>query len=136
MITNGVDRYNGSVSPLNQNSPYVDQAITDAQRANVPVYSIYFGPRGVNSQFGSFSGQGYLGKVADETGGILFNQGSLNPPSLTPYFRQFQQALSNTYALTFMDGRPRLESLKVKSNVSGVKIRSQNQVQSGVTQGS
>ena len=135
MITNGIDRYNGSVSPLNQDSPYVDQAITDSQRANVPVYSIYFGPRGVNGQLSSFSGQGYLGKVAQQTGGILFNQGTLNPPSLTPYFKQFQQALSNTYAATFMDGRPKLESLKVKSKVSGVKIRSQSQVQSGAAQG-
>ncbi len=134
MITNGIDRYNGSVSPLNQNSPYVDQAITDSQRANVPVYSIYYGPRSVNSQLGSFSGQGYLGKVADETGGILFNQGSLNPPSITPYFREFQRALSNTYAATFMDGRPRLETLKVKSKVSGVKLRAQSQVQSGTSQ--
>ncbi len=136
MITNGIDRYNGSVSPLNQNSPYVDQAITDAQRANVPVYSIYFGPRSVNSQLGSFSGQGYLGKVAQETGGILFNQGSINPVSLTPYFRQFQQALGNTYLATFLDARPRLESLRVRSNVSGVKVRAQSQVQAGVPQGS
>jgi hypothetical protein len=136
MITNGIDRYNGSVSPLNQNSPYVDQAITDAQRANVPVYSIYFGPRGVNSQLGSFSGQGYLGKVAQETGGILFNSGSINPVSLSPYFRQFQQALGNTYLATFLDARPKLESLKVKSNVSGVKVRAQSQVQAGVPQGS
>lgn len=131
MITNGIDRYNGSVSPLNQDSPYVDQAITDAQRANVPVYSIYYGPRGINGQFSSFSGQGYLGKVADETGGILFNQGTINPPSLTPYFKDFQQALDNTYVATFLDARPKLESLKVKSNISGVKLRAQSQVQSG-----
>ena len=131
MITNGIDRYNGSVSPLNQNSPYVDQAITDAQRANVRVYSIYFGPRSVNGELGSFSGQGYLSKVGQETGGMLFNQGSLNPPSISPYFKQFQQALSNTYAATFLDGRPKLESLKIKSTVSGLKIRSQSQVQSG-----
>ena len=131
MITNGTDRYNGSVSPLNQDSPYVDEAIKDAQRANVPVYSIYFGPRGVNSNLGSFSGQGYLGKVADETGGLLFNQGTLNPPSLTPYFRDFQQALNNTYVATFLDARPKLETLKVKTSVSGVKLKAQNQVQAG-----
>ncbi len=42
MITNGVDPYNGSTSPLNQDSPYVQAAVTDAQRAGVAVYSIYF----------------------------------------------------------------------------------------------
>ncbi len=131
MITNGIDRYNGSVSPLNQDSPYVDQAIRDAQRANVPVYSIYYGGRAVNSNLGSFSGQGYLGKMAEETGGLLFNQGTITPPSLTPYFRNFQRALGNTYAATFLDGRPKLEPLKIKSTVDGVKLRTQNQVQSG-----
>ena len=132
MITNGIDRYNGSTSPLNQDSPYVDQAIVDAQRANVPVYSIYYGGRAVNSNFGSFSGQSYLSKVGDETGGISFNQGTLNPPSLTPYFRQFQQALSNTYVATFLDSRTKLASFKVKTTASGVKVRAQNQVQSGI----
>ena len=129
MITNGVDRYNGSVSPLNQNSPYVDNAISDAQRANIPVYSIYFGPRQVNSGLGSFSGQGYLGKVADQTGGMLFNQGTINPPSIAPYFRQFQKALSNTYIAEFLAANRRLDRLKVSSNAPGVKLYTQQQVQ-------
>ena len=131
MITNGIDRYNGSVSPLNQDSPYVDEAIKDAQRANIPVYSIYYGGHAVNGNFSSFSGQGYLSKVAEETGGILFNNGQLNPPSLSPYFHEFQQALNNTYLATFLDGRPKLETLKVKSSVPGVKVHAQNQVQAG-----
>lgn len=135
MITNGIDRYNGSVSPLNENSPYVDQAITDAQRANVPVYSIYYGGRAINNNLGSFSGQSYLSKVAQETGGIALNNLSITPPSLTPYFTQFQQALNNSYVATFLDGRPKLERLTVKSTVSGVKLRAQNQVQSGRPQG-
>ncbi len=135
MITNGIDRYNGSVSPLNQDSPYVDEAIRYAQRANVPVYSIYYGGRSINSNLGSFSGQGYLGKVADETGGLLFNTGQINPVSLTPYFRQFQQALSNTYTATFLDSHNKLQPLKVKSSVSGVKVRAQSQVQPGTPQG-
>ncbi len=42
MITNGVDPYNGSTSITNQDSPYVTAAVTDAQRAGVPVYSIYY----------------------------------------------------------------------------------------------
>ena len=33
MLTNGVDPYNGSTSPMNQNSPYVDNA--DSQTHNV-----------------------------------------------------------------------------------------------------
>ncbi len=133
MISNGIDRYNGSVSPLNQDSPYVDAAIQDAQKAAVPVYSIYFGGRAVNNNFGSFSGQGYLGKMADETGGILFNQGTINPPTLTPFFHEFQQALSNTYAATFLDNARKLQRFKIKSNVSAVKVHAQTQVQAGAS---
>ena len=42
LVTNGVDPYNGSTSVMNQNSPYVQTAQEDAQRAGVAVYSIYF----------------------------------------------------------------------------------------------
>ena len=42
MITNGVDPYNGSTRLSNQDSPYVASAVTDAQRAGVAVYSIYY----------------------------------------------------------------------------------------------
>ena len=37
MLTNGVDPYNGSVSPLNQDSPYVQTAQGDAESAGVAV---------------------------------------------------------------------------------------------------
>ncbi len=135
MITNGIDLYNGSTSPLNQDSPYVDEAIRDAQRANVPVYSIYFGGRAINSGTGSFSGQSYLSKVADETGGISFYQGTLTPPSLGPYFAQFQKALNDSYRVEFLDGSRHLDRLKVSSTQSGVKLRAQKQVQASAGRG-
>ena len=56
MLTNGVDPYNGSTNMANQNSPYVDAAIADAQRAGVPVYSIYYGDTGFRGGNASFSG--------------------------------------------------------------------------------
>ncbi len=129
MITNGIDLYNGSVSPLNQDSPYVDEAIRDAQRAAIPVYSIYFGGRDINSGPGSFSGQSYLGKVADDTGGLMFNQGTITPPSLAPYFSRFQQALANTYTVEFLEGSRRLDRLKVSTSLSGVKVHAQHDIQ-------
>lgn len=132
MITNGIDLYNGSVSPLNQDSPYVDEAIREAQRAYVPVYSIYFGRRNINSGFGSFSGQGYLGKMADETGGVLYNQGTINPPSISPFFTQFEKALSNTYVAEFPSSNRKPERLKVSSTAQGVKLYAQKEVQQGM----
>ncbi len=75
LITNGVDPYNGRPSVMNQNSPYVETAQEDAQRAGVAVYSIYYPqsfPRGAR---GSFSGQSYLAQVGEATGGQSFNMG-------------------------------------------------------------
>jgi hypothetical protein len=131
MITNGIDYYNGSVSPLNQDSPYVDETIRLAQRANVPVYSIYFGGRAVNGFYSSASGQNYLSELADKTGGETYNQGQITPPSIAPFFRQFQQALSRTYDVSFQDSGRDLQRLKVSTTTPGVKLRAQDQVQAG-----
>jgi hypothetical protein len=122
MITSGIDRYNGSVNPMNQDSPYVAQAVTDAQRAGVPVYSIYYGRREVNGQFSSFSGQSYLSQVAEGTGGDTLNGGTINPVSLEPYFRRFGDELRESYLVTFQTGATKLERLKVSANTKGIKI--------------
>ena len=60
VLTNGVDPYNGSISVMNQDSPYVDTAIHDAQRAGVAVYAIYFGDAGIRGGAADNSGQDYL----------------------------------------------------------------------------
>src|SRR5271168_5060958 len=82
MITNGVDPYNGSTSVMNQDSPYVQAAVEDAQRAGVAVSSIYFGDAGFGGGGGrrgrgsaSFSGQSYLAQVSEGTGGTAYWQG-------------------------------------------------------------
>lgn len=125
MITSGIDRYNGSVSPLNQDSPYVAQAVTDAQRSGVPVYSIYYGRREVNGNLSSFSGQSYLSQMAEGTGGETLNGGTINPVSLDPYFKRFEDDLRESYLVTFQTGLSRLERVKVSSSTKGVKLRAQ-----------
>ena len=75
MLTNGVDPYNGSTSIMNQGSPYVDNAIADAQRAGVTVYSIYFGDAGMAGGSVNNSGQDCLNQIAQatESPGANFN---------------------------------------------------------------
>ena len=127
MITNGIDYYNGSVSPLNQDSPYVQATIDDAQRARIPVYSIYYSGRAVSGTYSSMSGQSYLTNLADSTGGEEYNNGTITPPSLMPFLNQFRTALDNSYAVTFQAVGKRLERLKISSD-SGVKLRAPNAV--------
>lgn len=129
MITDGNDPYNGAAVPSNQDSPYVDTAVRDAQRAGVPVYSIYFGRREVNSEFGSLSGQSYLQQVAEGTGGKSFNIGSINPVSIAPYLKEFERALRESYLMKFQTNARKSERLKISTKVDGVKLRAQEETQ-------
>jgi hypothetical protein len=132
MITNGVDPYNGSTSILNQNSPYVDAAVTDAQRSGIPVYSIFFNDAGFGRGRGSFSGQSYLNELAQGTGGVAYYQGSGNPVSMAPYLKQFQQAIAETYVATFpVDANKKLVSLKFATDLPKTKLRGPDQVRPG-----
>ena len=139
MVTNGVDPYNGSVSPLNQDSPYVQRAQDDAQRAGVAVYSIYYGGAGIRGGLANFSGQSYLNQVADATGGESFYQGQITPPSLAPYLEAFGKSIAESYLITFdanasHEKRDSLTRIKVKSEQPGVKVRAPQSVHPGLNQ--
>jgi len=132
MITNGVDPYNGSTSITNQDSPYVNSAILDAQRAGVPVYSIYFTDAGFRGGRGSFSGQSYLSQLAQGTGGIAFYLGTGNPVSLAPFLNQFKGALAETYVATFpVEENKKMVSLKLSTTLAKTKLRGPDQIRPG-----
>jgi hypothetical protein len=132
MITNGVDPYNGSTSIMNQDSPYVQTAQDDAQRAGVPVYSIYYPDAGFRRGRGSFSGQSYLFQVAEATGGASFYQGSIPPVSLAPFLKQFQGAIARTYVATFdVPANKNLARIKISTTMPKTKVRAPDQVRPG-----
>jgi hypothetical protein len=132
MLTNGVDPYNGSTNITNQNSPYVDAAISDAQRAGVPVYSIYYGDTGFRGGNASFSGQSYLLNVAQSTGGQAYYQGSGNPVSLTPFLKQFTKAMAESYVATFdVSGKGNLVDLKFETTLKSTKLQAPQMVRPG-----
>jgi hypothetical protein len=136
MVTNGVDPYNGSTRLDNQDSPYVAGAVLDAQRAGVAVYSIYYRDAGIRGGSASFSGQSYLQQVADGTGGETYYEGTGNPVSLSPFFKQFLHALTETYVATFnvdpaAGGREHLVRVKISTNIPKVKLRHPDEVRPG-----
>jgi hypothetical protein len=132
MITNGVDPYNGSTNITNQDSPYVKAAVTDAQRAGVAVYSIYYTDAGFGRAHGSFSGQSYLNQVAEGTGGTSYYQGTGNPVSLAPFLKNFQSAISDTYVATFpVEGNKKMVALKLSTSLAKTKINAPNAVRPG-----
>jgi hypothetical protein len=137
LVTNGVDPYNGSTSVMNQNSPYVQTAQEDAQRAGVAVYSIYYPQTNSRGGRGSFSGQSYLAQVGEATGGVSFNMGTITPPSLAPYLNQFGKAIATSYLVRFNVNSARVKRdtlirIKLKSSQPGVKLNVPNNVHPGV----
>jgi hypothetical protein len=138
MVTNGVDPYNGRPSVVNQDSPYVQTAQEDAQRAGVAVYSIYYADAGFRGGAGSFSGQSYLTQVAEATGGEMYNQGTIPPPSLSPYLEMFGNAISESYVVSFQassakEKRDSLAQIKLTTSQPGVHIHAPESVHPGVT---
>ncbi|WP_213803497.1 hypothetical protein [Granulicella sp. dw_53] len=132
MITDGVDPYNGSTSLLNQNSPYVSAAVSDAQTKGIPVYSIYFSDAGIRGGRASFSGQSYLQQVADGTGGRAYYIGTGNPVSLAPFLTQFQHAVAETYVATFnAPASKNLVRVKFETKLSNTKLRTPEDVRPG-----
>jgi hypothetical protein len=116
MVTNGVDPYNGSTRLDNQDSPY--------------------GDAGIRGGSASFSGQSYLQQVADATGGETYYEGTGNPVSLTPFFKQFLHTLTESYIATFnvdpaAGGREHLVRVKMSTNIPKVKIRHPDEVRPG-----
>ncbi len=137
MLTNGVDPYNGSVSVLNQDSPYVQTAQEDAERAGAAVYAIYYGQNGVRGNAASFSGQNYLEQVAHATGGQSLYYGSFNPVDLTPFLKQFNSDIRESYTATFMASTAKekphtLTRLKITTSQPGLKIHAPDGVHPGL----
>lgn len=134
MLTNGVDPYNGSTSVMNQGSPYVDNAVADAQRAGVAVYAIYFGDAGMEGGSVNNSGQGYLNQLTAETGGIDLWEGIGNPVSTAPFLSKFQSALAETYIATFnapLGNNPAHDLVRVKFTAAKTKLRAPQLVRPG-----
>ena len=134
MLTNGVDPYNGSTSFMNQGSPYVDNAVADAQRAGVAVYAIYFGDAGISDNSADSSGQNYLSQIAQATGGVNLWEGVGNPVSTAPFLSKFQSALAETYIATFnapLGNNPQRDLVRVKFTAAKTKLHAPEKVRPG-----
>ena len=128
MVTNGEDPYYGS---RDLQDPYVQQAITDAQKANLVVFSLYFrdtGSRGFGS-FGTLFGQSYLLMVSNGTGGEAYTEAMSTPVSFDPFLNQLRTALNNQYMATITSNKAGLQRVKVKAK--GIKVRAPERVNFG-----
>ena len=116
MVTDGVDRYSGA--RYDPEDPYVQAAVTEAQKAGVIVYSIYYKSVGRLDQNALVvdGGQNYLTQISHATGGKVYLEGLGNPVSFAPFLSDIQRKLQNQYELSFdSTARAGLQSFKVKT---------------------
>jgi hypothetical protein len=130
MVTDGVDPYNLRYDPQD---PYLQAAIDAANRAKLVVFSLYWHNQGFLSRtnYETNAGQNYLFQVADNTGGTVYYQGTMNPVSITPFLSDLQTRLENQYELSVPvkpEKKVSYAELRVKTDVSSVKLKAANQI--------
>lgn len=103
LVSNGVDINRGISETLPTLNPDLDEAIDQAQKASVIVYTIYAGgaARFTHGWFLRDNGQSMLSRLAEETGGEPYFEGNETPVSFSPFLKQLSSALNRQYVLTF-----------------------------------
>lgn len=132
MVTDGVDYYDGAMH-YDPNDPYVEKAISDAVKAQLIVYSIYWRDLGRldRTMAATDAGQNLLLEVTQATGGESYWQGFGDPVSFEPYFQDIDRRLNNQYELGFMtpsNGKTQIESFKLKLSAPNAKVDAPQQV--------
>ena len=122
MFTPGIEPFYPAQIP----NPAVDEAITAAQRAGIPVFTVY-GPAAGHwghTWWRITWAQSYLSQLADETGADGYGLAGLYPVTFTPYFDSINQHLQHQYELTFdaLPGASGMQSLRVITEVPKVDL--------------
>lgn len=134
MVTDGVDRYSGA--RFDPENPYVQAATSDAQKAGVIVYSIYYRGAGRldRSELVTDGGQNYLVQISGATGGQAYYEGFGNPVSFAPFLSDIQRKLQNQYELSFVSTAKReLQPIQVKTSQPNTKLEWPARVLAGAT---
>ena len=125
LVSDGLDVSRGFDSSSPTQSVDLDQAIVNAQRKSVAVYSFY--NSGSLTQNGSSllvsNAQGSLNRLSDETGGRAFFQGTLSPVSFEPFFRDLNAALNRQFALTYLSTHFKKGYHKVEVNSTNPDVK-------------
>jgi hypothetical protein len=132
LVSSGIDPDNGP-GPVN---PYLTRAIDTAQRADVVIYSIYYGGAGhFGHSFWQINwGQTFLSQISEETGGEFYWQGNNNPVSFAPYLNEISQRLGAQYLLAFEappENNSGFKKLKLTTEIPHATLVTQSKVHAG-----
>ena len=128
VVSDGLDIARGIDSASPSQSLDLEQAIREAQRRAVPVYSIY-APSAALDLGGNQLLVGYaqssLQNLSDDTGGRAYFQGTGAPVSFEPYLKEIDTSLSRQLAVTYLSTHPGkgFHRLDIKSVDRNVELR-------------
>jgi hypothetical protein len=130
MITDGVDYYQ---MHLDLDDPYVMASIQDSVRAGLVVYSFYWKNTGRvdRSEYENNAGQSLLSEVTQATGGNSYWEGTGNPVSFDPFFKDLRQRFQNQYRVSFssdLKNKPQVQHMSVKLSGAEAKVTAPQQV--------
>jgi len=127
LISDGVDVTFGTFESLPSMNTSLQRAIEAFQSAGITAYSIYASGSG-RVGFAPFlveSGQGCLARLASETGGEAFFQGTHTPVDIGVFLDQIRQRLASQYVLEFRTqpgNKSAYSHLRVTTEQLGVKL--------------
>lgn len=123
LVSDGLDISRGIEGSSPASSIDLQRAINEAQRNGVAVYAIYAHPGGQIPTLVN-NGQGSLERLASETGGQAFFQGTSAPVSFDRFLNEINQLLARQFALTYLSTHPEkgFHRLRVVTETSGVKL--------------
>jgi VWFA-related protein len=102
LVSDGLDLPQGARNASPLFSPYLDQAISEAQRRGVVIFP-FFAPSAGRARWNRLAvnyGQGALNRLADETGGQAFFSGS-DFVTFDPYFKELSELLDRQWLITY-----------------------------------
>ena len=125
VVSDGIDVSRGTDSSSPTQSIDLQRAITEAQRRAVPIYAIFVPPAAPALQSLVLNGQSCLQRLADETGGRAFFQGTSAPVSFDPFLTEIDLLMSRQLALTYRSTHPNkgFHKLDIKPLEQDVEIR-------------
>jgi VWFA-related protein len=125
LVSDGLDLSRGVEGSTPGTSLDLQRAIEAAQRNGVAVYALY-APTGLGAiQRLAGNGQGSLNRLADETGGHAFFQGTGAPVSFDYFLEEVNALLARQFALTYLSTHTGkgFHRLRVEAEISDGKIK-------------
>lgn len=124
LVSDGLDISRGADMSSAIQSVDLQRAINEAQRRSIAVYAFFAPTVGIHNSILTAAAQSSLQRLADETGGRAFFQGTGAPVSFDPFIREVTVALDKQIALTYLSTHPEkgFHRVQVRSSSPGVEI--------------